>query len=113
MTAEGHKVASLHGAKEGSERDAIIDGFREGHEKVLITTNVISRGIDVLQVDMVVNYDLPLVNDREGVAGSGDPRPDIETYIHRISTSPSTITVGQTPIERNARLTRTNGTLRS
>ncbi|KAN0113613.1 P-loop containing nucleoside triphosphate hydrolase protein [Russula decolorans] len=84
MVAEGHKVASLHGAKEGSERDSIIDGFREGREKVLITTNVISRGIDVLQVNMVVNYDLPLMNDREGTSGSGDPQPDIETYIHRI-----------------------------
>ena len=30
MTAEGHKVASLHGAKDGSERDKIIDSFREG-----------------------------------------------------------------------------------
>lgn len=34
MTAEGHKVASLHGAKDASERDAIIDRFREGKEKV-------------------------------------------------------------------------------
>ena len=34
MTAEGHKVASLHGAKDASERDAIIDRFREGREKV-------------------------------------------------------------------------------
>jgi|SRR6266404_778033 len=83
MTVEGHKVASLHGAKEGSERDLIIDGFREGREKVLITTNVISRGIDVLQVNMVVNYDLPMMNDREG-ASSGEMHPDIETYIHRI-----------------------------
>ena len=91
MTAEGHKVASLHGAKEGSERDAIIDGFREGREKVLITTNVISRGIDVLQVNMVVNYDLPLMNDREGAGGPGDQRPDIETYIHRIGTCPLTV----------------------
>jgi ATP-dependent RNA helicase DDX19/DBP5 len=86
MVAEGHKVASLHGAKEGSERDSIIDGFREGREKVLITTNVISRGIDVLQVNMVVNYDLPLMNDREGTGGGGASQPDIETYIHRIGT---------------------------
>src|ERR1700722_6339083 len=86
MTTEGHKVASLHGAKEGSERDSIIDGFREGREKVLITTNVISRGIDVLQFNMVVNYDLPLLTDREGTGGGGDLRPDIETYIPRIGT---------------------------
>ena len=78
MTAEGHKVASLHGAKDAAERDAIIDSFREGREKVLITTNVIARGIDVLQVNMVVNYDLPL---------DGDNRPDPETYLHRIGAS--------------------------
>ncbi|KIK10013.1 hypothetical protein K443DRAFT_136113 [Laccaria amethystina LaAM-08-1] len=81
MTAEGHKVASLHGAKDAAERDAIIDHFREGRDKVLITTNVIARGIDILQVNMVVNYDLPLMNEREK---GGDGIPDIETYIHRI-----------------------------
>lgn len=81
MTAEGHTVASLHGAKNSVERDAIIDSFREGREKVLITTNVIARGIDILQVNMVVNYDLPLLNERDNRA---DSRPDIETYIHRI-----------------------------
>ncbi|KAF9560502.1 DEAD-domain-containing protein [Agrocybe pediades] len=81
MTAEGHKVASLHGAKDAAERDSIIDGFREGRDKVLITTNVIARGIDIMQVNMVVNYDLPLMNER--IKGA-DERPDIETYIHRI-----------------------------
>jgi ATP-dependent RNA helicase DDX19/DBP5 len=83
MTAEGHKVASLHGAKDSMERDTIIDNFREGREKVLITTNVIARGIDILQVNMVVNYDLPLMNERDK---SLDEKPDIETYIHRIGT---------------------------
>ncbi|KAI0368775.1 DEAD-domain-containing protein [Pilatotrama ljubarskyi] len=84
MTAEGHKVASLHGAKDAAERDAIIDNFREGKEKVLITTNVIARGIDILQVNMVVNYDLPLMNERDHHGHKEDARPDIETYIHRI-----------------------------
>ncbi|KAI9061072.1 DEAD-domain-containing protein [Trametes sanguinea] len=84
MTAEGHKVASLHGAKDAAERDQIIDNFREGKEKVLITTNVIARGIDILQVNMVVNYDLPLMNERDHYGNKEDARPDIETYIHRI-----------------------------
>ena len=88
MTAEGHKVASLHGAKDASERDAIIDSFREGREKVLITTNVIARGIDILQVNMVVNYDLPLLNERDNWGNKSDMRPDIETYIHRIGEFP-------------------------
>ncbi|KAK7033334.1 P-loop containing nucleoside triphosphate hydrolase protein [Favolaschia claudopus] len=87
MTAEGHKVASLHGAKDPAERDTIIDDFRDGKEKVLITTNVIARGIDILQVNMVVNYDLPLMYERNtGNGGEGGhfDKPDIETYIHRI-----------------------------
>ncbi|KAJ7455233.1 P-loop containing nucleoside triphosphate hydrolase protein [Mycena galericulata] len=87
MTAEGHKVASLHGAKDPAERDAIIDNFRDGREKVLITTNVIARGIDILQVNMVVNYDLPLMYERNaggGGQGGNLDKPDIETYIHRI-----------------------------
>ena len=96
MTAEGHKVASLHGAKDASERDEIIDRFREGHEKVLITTNVIARGIDILQVNVVVNYDLPMMSDKSE-SSTYDPRfetPDIETYLHRIGISVSYFVIG-------------------
>ncbi|KDN50769.1 ATP-dependent RNA helicase DBP5, partial [Rhizoctonia solani AG-8 WAC10335] len=75
MSAEGHQVSSLHGAKDAAERDTTIDDFRDGKSKVLITTNVISRGIDILQVNMVVNYDMPL---------TADGKPDPETYLHRI-----------------------------
>jgi len=56
MVAEGHKVAQLSGALEGPERDRIIDQFRSGEAKVLITTNVLARGIDVQSVTMVINY---------------------------------------------------------
>lgn len=56
MTESGHKVASLTGAFEGTERDAIIDRFRSGQAKVLIATNVLARGIDVQTVSLVVNY---------------------------------------------------------
>lgn len=56
MAAEGHKVAQLSGALEGPERDVIIDRFRKGEAKVLITTNVLARGIDVQSVTMVINY---------------------------------------------------------
>ena len=74
MTAEGHKVVQLTGALEGAERDNIIDKFRAGEAKVLITTNVLARGIDVSSVSMVINYDIP---DKDGHA-------DPETYLHRI-----------------------------
>lgn len=88
MSAEGHKVASLHGAKDASERDQIIDRFREGREKVLITTNVIARGIDIMQVNVVINYDLPMMSDKSE-SSTYDSRfetPDVETYLHRIGT---------------------------
>ena len=102
MTAEGHKVASLHGAKDAGERDAIIDSFREGREKVLITTNVIARGIDILQVNMVVNYDLPLMNERGDWKNKTDLQPDIETYIHRIGQSAVESVPARAPVLRDA-----------
>lgn len=56
MVAEGHTVASLTGGIEGVQRDAVIDSFRSGEAKVLITTNVLARGIDVSTVSLVINY---------------------------------------------------------
>lgn len=56
MVADGHKVAQLTGALEGHQRDTIIDSFRKGEAKVLIATNVLSRGIDVQSVSIVINY---------------------------------------------------------
>lgn len=79
MTTEGHKVASLTGAYEGAQRDLIIDSFRLGQAKVLIATNVLSRGIDVQSVSMVVNYDVPDMMVRPGVFAA-----DPQTYLHRI-----------------------------
>lgn len=75
MTAEGHKVASLTGALEGQQRDEVFNKFRTGEAKVLVTTNVLSRGIDVQTVTMVINYDIPETLDHQ---------PDFETYLHRI-----------------------------
>jgi ATP-dependent RNA helicase DDX19/DBP5 len=79
MTAEGHKVVSLTGGYDGSTRDAIIDAFRMGQAKVLITTNVLARGIDVQSVSMVINYDVP-----SRFLGRGQFEADAQTYLHRI-----------------------------
>ncbi|KAK2897227.1 ATP-dependent RNA helicase DDX19A [Channa argus] len=75
LTKEGHKVALLSGEMTVEQRAAVIERFRNGKEKVLVTTNVCSRGIDVEQVSLVVNFDLPV--DVDGNA-------DNETYLHRI-----------------------------
>ncbi|TAQ83986.1 hypothetical protein B7494_g7691 [Chlorociboria aeruginascens] len=77
LTREGHKVVAVHGAFEGEERDSILKEFREGRAKVLITTNVLARGIDVQSVSMVINYDIPM-------KGRAEDEPDPETYLHRI-----------------------------
>ncbi|KAG0165819.1 RNA helicase required for poly(A+) mRNA export [Apophysomyces sp. BC1015] len=75
MSSQGHAVVSLHGKMEPEERDKVMDDFRRGEFKVLITTNVLARGIDILQVTLVINYDMPL--DQRG-------QPDYEAYLHRI-----------------------------
>ncbi|KAF6080904.1 DEAD-box helicase 25 [Phyllostomus discolor] len=75
MIQDGHQVALLSGELTVDQRACILQSFRDGKEKVLITTNVCARGIDVKQVTIVVNFDLP-VNQLE--------EPDYETYLHRI-----------------------------
>lgn len=75
MKELGHSVGCIHGRMSSTERDSIIDDFRCGQFKVLISTNLVSRGIDISQVTLVVNYDMPL--DMKGF-------PDAEVYLHRI-----------------------------
>jgi translation initiation factor 4A len=62
-------VSAIHGDMEQRERDLIMREFRSGSSRVLITTDLLARGIDVQQVSLVINYDLP---------------PNRENYIHRI-----------------------------
>ncbi|KAL4221262.1 ATP-dependent RNA helicase ddx25 [Mactra antiquata] len=76
MTKDGHAVALLSGDLDIGQRAAIINRFRDGKEKVLITTNVSARGIDVEMVTVVVNFDLPILQDTK--------QADCETYLHRI-----------------------------
>ncbi|XP_072035929.1 ATP-dependent RNA helicase DDX19A-like [Amphiura filiformis] len=75
MTRDGHAVGLLSGELQVEQRVAVLKRYREGKEKVLITTNVMARGIDIEQVTVVVNFDLP--TDQYG-------QPDCETYLHRI-----------------------------
>lgn len=50
------------------KRDAVMEEFRSGRSRILLSTDILARGIDVQQVSLVVNYDLP---------------SNRETYIHR------------------------------
>ena len=72
LAHQQHTVSAIHGAMEMPERSQIMRDFRDGRTRVLITTNLLARGIDVQQVSLVLNYDLPA---------------EKETYIHRIGRS--------------------------
>jgi translation initiation factor 4A len=65
-------VSSMHGDMNGQERELIMKEFRSGSSRVLITTDLLARGIDVQQVSLVINYDMP---------------GNRENYIHRIGRS--------------------------
>ncbi|XP_061349213.1 eukaryotic initiation factor 4A-3-like [Gastrolobium bilobum] len=72
MRNNNFTVSSMHGDMPQKERDAVMAEFRAVTTRVLITTDVWARGLDVQQVSLVINYDLP--NNRE-------------LYIHRIGRS--------------------------
>ncbi|MBD3639243.1 MAG: DEAD/DEAH box helicase [Crocinitomicaceae bacterium] len=60
---------TIHGDKEQKSREAVLDEFKKGGNKVLIATDVTARGIDIPHIDQVVNYDLP---------------EKAEYYVHRV-----------------------------
>lgn len=62
-------ITVIHSNMEQHERDNIIKEFREGKTRLLITTDLLARGIDIPKINMVINYDIPI---------------DKDTYIHRI-----------------------------
>ncbi|MCO5612698.1 hypothetical protein L7F22_066967 [Adiantum nelumboides] len=72
MRSHNFTMSCMHSDMPQKERDAIMSDFRDGNTRVLISTDVWARGLDVQQVSLVINYDLP--NNRE-------------LYIHRIGRS--------------------------
>merc|ERR1712173_515041 len=72
MTHRDFTVSAMHGDMEMQQRQLIMHEFRSGSSRVLITTDLLARGIDVQQVSLVINYDLPT---------------NRESYLHRIGRS--------------------------
>jgi ATP-dependent RNA helicase RhlE len=68
VTAGIHGTA-IHGNKSQTARTRALDGFKRGHYRVLVATDVAARGLDVDDISHVINYDLPV---------------EAETYVHRI-----------------------------
>jgi len=69
MRTDGWPALSIHGDKEQTERDWVLQEFRDGKNPILIATDVAARGIDVKGIKFVINYELPRL---------------VEDYIHRI-----------------------------
>jgi len=69
LRAREHTVSAIHGELEPDQRNTILNEFRTAASRILITTNLLARGIDVHGVSLVINYDLPR---------------EFEHYIHRI-----------------------------
>ncbi|MFC2036071.1 DEAD/DEAH box helicase [Chloroflexota bacterium] len=69
LKTAGFRVASLQGDLSQSRRQAALDGFRTGAVKVLVATDIAARGIDILHISHVINYDMP---------------ENTDAYIHRI-----------------------------
>jgi translation initiation factor 4A len=72
MTANGFTLNCIHGDMDVAERKKRMQDFRSGNVRVLISTDLLARGIDVQQVSLVINFELP---------------PQRENYIHRIGRS--------------------------
>lgn len=72
MSARDFLVSQIHGDMDQKERSLVMSNFRNGKTRVLIATDIIARGIDVQQVSLVINYDIP---------------KEKECYIHRIGRS--------------------------
>jgi len=69
LKGNGYKVDSIHGDKNQNDREKALDKFKEGNINILIATDVAARGIDIHNLDAVINFDIPNVP---------------ETYVHRI-----------------------------
>jgi len=72
MMADNFPVSCIHGELSSDERKEVMNQFRSGHTRLLLSTDLLSRGIDVQQLSLVINFDLPKSK---------------EVYIHRIGRS--------------------------
>ncbi|MDP2720829.1 MAG: DEAD/DEAH box helicase [bacterium] len=85
LTEKGFKVASLHGNRRQSQRQKILRQFKEDQIKILLATDVASRGLDIDNVSHVINYDLPETYDdyvhRIGRTGRANKRGAALTFV--------------------------------
>jgi len=87
----GFRATSLQGDLTQGRRQAAIDGFREGSVKILVATDIAARGIDVLSISHVINYDMPETTDaythRIGRTGRVEKNGDALTFVTSADTA--------------------------
>lgn len=85
LVRAGHRVTSLQGNLSQNQRHAALSGFRNGSIKILVATDIAARGIDVLSISHVINYDMPESTDdyihRIGRTGRVDKSGDALTFV--------------------------------
>ena len=83
----GYRAASLQGNLSQNRRQAALDGFRDGSYRILVATDIAARGIDVLRISHVINYDMPDTTDaythRIGRTGRAEKTGDAFSFITR------------------------------
>ncbi len=81
----GYKAASLQGNLSQNKRQDALDGFRDGSYQILVATDIAARGIDVLSISHVINYDMPDTTDaythRIGRTGRAAKTGDAFTFV--------------------------------
>jgi ATP-dependent RNA helicase RhlE len=91
LQKDGFKATSLQGNLSQYQRQAAIDGFRSGSIKMLVATDIAARGIDVLRISHVINYDMPDTTDaythRIGRTGRIGKTGDAFTFVTREDTA--------------------------
>jgi ATP-dependent RNA helicase RhlE len=87
----GFRATSLQGNLSQYRRQAAIDSFRAGSVKILVATDIAARGIDVLRISHVINYDMPESTDaythRIGRTGRVDKNGDALTFVTSADTA--------------------------
>ncbi len=69
LSEKGYKVAEIHADRTLKQRQQALEGFKTGRHRILVATDIAARGIDVVGIEIVINYDIP---------------DDTENYVHRI-----------------------------
>lgn len=80
LTRKNYKSTIFFGRMQAEERDEMMEKFRKGEVNVIVCTDLLARGVDVPEIEIVINFDVPT----RRVPNSPNKVGDAENYMHRI-----------------------------